>query len=322
MLYPLTFEPILKERIWGGTKLNTLLGKRLPNGTAGESWEISTIPGDISVVSNGTHKGKSLTKLIEEHPREILGNAVYERFGTQFPLLIKFIDARDDLSIQVHPNDKLAQERHNCMGKTEMWYVMDADEDARIIVGFKNKSSPEQYIENLRNKSLGDILHQVPVKPGDVYLIETGTIHAIGAGTLLAEIQQTSDITYRIYDWDRVDTAGKSRELHIDQALEAMNYNVVNAKQEYPTTTNKPSKVLECPHFAINHISVDGQTMLTHNASSFRIYICTEGQFNLETPEGRHHFKKGNTLLIPAALRNFVIEGKAVLLETHIPQPY
>ena len=197
-LYPLQFKPILKERIWGGTKLRDCLNKPITSDITGESWEISTVENDVSVIENGLFEGKLLTELIAEFPKEILGTKVYEQFGDQFPLLFKFLDAREDLSIQVHPNDELAKKRHNSFGKTEMWYVMQADDDASLIVGFKEKSSKDEYLQNLNNKTLLNILDTKKVKKGDVFFLETGTVHAIGAGTLIAEIQQTSDITYRL----------------------------------------------------------------------------------------------------------------------------
>jgi mannose-6-phosphate isomerase len=238
-LYPLQFEPIFKERIWGGTKLKTYLNKPIQSDNTGESWEISTVENDVSIVSNGNFKGKSLNDLIDEFPEQILGTKVYEQFGKQFPLLFKFIDAREDLSIQLHPNDELAKKRHNSFGKTEMWYVMQAEANARLIVGFKEKSSANEYIENLNNKTLLSILDSKKVKEGDVFFLETGTIHAIGAGILIAEIQQTSDITYRVYDFDRVDAQGNQRELHLDLALDAINYDVTNAHVEYSKTENQ-----------------------------------------------------------------------------------
>jgi len=194
LFYPLQFEPILKERIWGGTKLKTLLNKPITSEITGESWEISTVENDVSVVANGDFKGKTLNEVIDLYPAEVLGVKVYNQFGKQFPLLFKYLDAREDLSIQLHPNDELAKKRHNSFGKTEMWYVMQADENARLIVGFKEKSSPEEYLSHLNNKTLLDILDTKKVQSGDVFMLETGTIHAIGAGTVIAEIQQTSDI--------------------------------------------------------------------------------------------------------------------------------
>ena len=210
----LKFEPILKEKIWGGEKLVTLLQKASDRKTVGESWELSDVEGDTSVVTNGALKGKNLRELIQEHRETLVGTNVYKNFGDKFPLLIKFIDAKKALSIQLHPHDDLAKKRHNSFGKTEMWYVMQADEKANLIVGFKKDVSKEEYLYHLNNKSLTDILNIDPVKRGDVYYIPTGRIHAIGAGVMLAEIQQTSDITYRVYDWDRQDTKGNYRALY------------------------------------------------------------------------------------------------------------
>lgn len=318
-IYPLVFEPILQDRIWGGTKLKTDLGKaNLPTETTGESWELSAVEGNVSVVKNGSYAGRPLTALLEDFPDEVLGTAVHKKFGRQFPLLFKFLDAREDLSIQVHPNDELAKERHNSFGKTEMWYVMQADAGARIIVGFKQKSSPEEYLSHLENKNLIEILNEVEVKKGDVFFLETGTIHAIGAGIVIAEIQQTSDITYRIYDWDRVDASGKSRELHVQQALDAMNYNTTETQKYYAQQPNTANTMVDCPYFTTNYFPVDGRADVNKDGSSFTVYICTEGQYTLENAGQSHSFKKGDTILIPAALKNYVLAGNATLLEIYI----
>src|SRR6187402_253533 len=253
-IYPLQFDAILKERIWGGEKLKTILNKPITSSITGESWELSTVEGDVSVVANGEYKGKPLTELINESPNEILGTAVHERFGKQFPLLFKYLDAREDLSIQVHPNDELAKKRHNSFGKTEMWYVMQADKEARIIVGFKENSNPENYLKNLKNKTLLSILDSVKVEEGDVFFLETGTVHAIGAGLVIAEIQQTSDITYRLYDFERVDAAGNQRELHVDLALDAINYNKVDTHKKYDKAPNQSNAVVDCPYFTTNFL--------------------------------------------------------------------
>lgn len=318
-IYPLVFKPILKDRIWGGTKLQTLLNKNIVTQTAGESWEISTVPGDVSVVANGVFSGVSLNELLENHPKEILGTVVYERFGNQFPLLFKFLDARDDLSIQLHPNDELAKKRHNSFGKTEMWYVIQADENAEIIVGFKDNSSPEEYLHHLEQKSLPSILNTISVKKGDVFFLETGTIHAIGAGVVIAEIQQTSDITYRIYDWGRVDAEGNSRELHVDQALEAITYDVIQAQRKYESKTNTSNLAVHCPYFSTNVIPLDGKMNFSKTGASFTVFICTEGEFYVVTDSYlKHSFKKGDTVLLPAALADFELVGKATLLEIFI----
>ncbi|MFL9836481.1 type I phosphomannose isomerase catalytic subunit [Flavobacterium sp. ST-75] len=314
-LYPLIFEPILKDRIWGGTKLQSDLGKNIPTQTTGESWELSSVPGDVSVVSEGVYKNKPLSELLEQFPQEILGQKVHEQFGTQFPLLFKFLDAKDDLSIQVHPNDELAKQRHNSFGKTEMWYVMQADKGARIIVGFKHKSSPEEYLEHLNNKNLIEILNEVEVKKGDVFFLETGTIHAIGAGIVIAEIQQTSDITYRIYDWDRVDAQGKSRELHVEQALDAMNYNTTDTQKQYAQTENSANVMVNCPYFTTSYFPLNGEANINKDGSSFTVYICTEGEYSFENDGKSYSFKKGDTILVPAALKGFSLKGEATLLE-------
>lgn len=316
---PLLFEPILKDRIWGGTKLRTDLGKtNLPTDTTGESWELSGVEGDVSIVKDGSLEGKSLTYLLENYPDEILGTKVHKEFGKQFPLLFKFLDARDDLSIQVHPNDELAKQRHNSFGKTEMWYVMQADEGARIIVGFKEKSSPQEYLENLKNKTLINILNEVPVKKGDVFFLETGTIHAIGAGIVIAEIQQTSDITYRIYDWDRVDAQGKSRELHVEQALDAMNYNTTDTQKHYTTLENKSNSMVDCPYFTTNYLPLNGSTGIAKDGTSFTVYICTDGEFAFEVGGNAYNYKKGDTILVPASLGAYILSGDATLLEIYI----
>lgn len=316
---PIVFEPILKDRIWGGAKLKSDLGKtNLPTDTTGESWELSGVEGDVSIVKEGTFKGKSLTYLLDNYAEEILGTKVHEQFGKQFPLLFKFLDAREDLSIQVHPDDELAKKRHNSFGKTEMWYVMQADEGARIIVGFKEKSSAKEYLEHLDNKTLINILNEVPVKKGDVFFLETGTIHAIGAGIVIAEIQQTSDITYRIYDWDRVDAQGKSRELHVEQALDAMNYNTTDTQKHYTTVENKSNMMVDCPYFTTNYLPLNGSTAVVKDGSSFTVYICTEGEYKLEAEGKTYVFRKGDTVLIPAALSSYILEGNSTLLEIYI----
>lgn len=317
-LYPLQFEPILKERIWGGEKLKTLLHKPITSAITGESWELSTVEGDVSIVANGEWKGKSLTEVINSFPDEILGTAVHIRFGKQFPLLFKYLDAREDLSIQVHPNDELAKKRHNSFGKTEMWYIMQADDNARIIVGFKENSNAEEYLENLENNTLLSILDDVKVKSGDVFFLETGTVHAIGAGLVVAEIQQTSDITYRLYDFDRVDAKGNTRELHVDLALEAINYNKVETKKSYTNKSNQSNTVVDCPYFTTNYIPLDGAISVSKSRESFTVYMCVEGSFEIEYNNSKTQYIKGDTVLIPAAMNAFILNGKASILEIYI----
>lgn len=317
-LYPLQFEPILKDRIWGGTKLKTYLNKPIASEITGESWEISTVENDVSIIANGVFKGKLLNELINDFPEQVLGTKVFEQFGKQFPLLFKYLDAREDLSIQVHPNDELAAKRHNSFGKTEMWYVMQADDDARLIVGFKEKSSPEEYIQHLENKTLLNILDTKKVKKGDVFFLETGTVHAIGAGTVIAEIQQTSDITYRLYDFDRVDANGNTRELHVDLALEAINYDKVEAQKEYLKIENTSNEVVDCSYFTTNFIPLNGNLNVNKNQNSFTVYMCVDGDFELILNEEKYNYKKGDTVLIPASLTDFQLSGKGSLLEIYI----
>ncbi len=317
-LYPLQFEPILKERIWGGTKLKTFLNKPITSGITGESWEISTVENDVSIVANGSLKGKSLNEVINEFPEAVLGMKVYEQFGKQFPLLFKYLDAREDLSIQLHPNDELAKKRHNSFGKTEMWYVMQADTDARLIVGFKEKSSPEEYLKHIHNNTIVDILDTKKVKQGDVFFLATGTIHAIGAGIVVAEIQQTSDITYRIYDFDRVDANGNKRELHVDLSLEAVNYETVEAQKHYSKMENISNQVVNCNYFTTNFIPLDGSSKIYKHGDSFTVYMCVDGEFQLTIDDNNYSYKKGDALLLPASLTDFQLSGKASILEIYI----
>ncbi len=316
--YPLTFTPILKDRIWGGTKLKTYLNKPIVSETTGESWEISTVPGDISVVNNGVLKGKNINEIIDLFPEEILGKSVIARFGKQFPLLFKFIDAKEDLSIQLHPNDALAKVRHDSFGKTEMWYVMQADESARLVVGFKKDSNQEEYLSYLENKNLVALLNESPVKKGDVFFLETGTIHAIGAGVVVAEIQQTSDVTYRIYDWDRVDANGNGRELHTELALDAINYNATDSKITYKEEANQSTLVVDCPYFITNIIALQDRFIWKRTKQAFTVFMCTNGQFEMVMNGEILRYRMGDTILIPACIENLTIKGKATLLEISI----
>ena len=317
-IYPLQFQPILKERIWGGTKLKTLLNKPISSDNTGESWEISTVENEVSFISNGFYKGKSLLDLINEFPNEVLGNSVYEKFGKQFPLLFKYLDAREELSIQVHPNDELAASRHNSFGKTEMWYVMQADPNSNLIVGFKEKSSSEEYLKNIENKTILFLLDTKAVQKGDVFFLETGTLHAIGAGTVIAEIQQTSDITYRIYDFDRVDSNGNTRELHVDLALDAINYDVVTAEKKYSKLNNTSNEVVHCSYFTTNFIPLTDKVTVSKNNNSFTVYMCVEGEFSLDYQGVNYQYKVGDTVLIPALLNEYEIAGTASILEIYI----
>lgn len=317
-LYPLQFVPILKDRIWGGEKLKTILNKPTTSKNTGESWELSTVDGDVSVVSNGVLKGRSLMRLIAEMPNEILGTKVYSQFGKQFPLLFKYLDAHEDLSIQVHPNDELAKKRHNSFGKTEMWYVMQADPDARIIVGFKEDSNKEEYLKHLNDKTLVSILDEVKANAGDVFFLETGTVHAIGAGLVVAEIQQTSDVTYRLYDFDRTDAQGNKRELHIDLALDAINYKKVETQKEYETKVNTSNVVVDCPYFTTNLIPLESKVKISKSGETFTVYMCIDGDFKIEYEGFEGFYGKGDTVLVPAEINIFILVGNASILEIYI----
>lgn len=317
-LYPLQFQPILKDRIWGGTKLQSVLNKPITTETTGESWELSSVPNDVSVVVNGALKGKNLNAIIELFPEALLGSEVVKQFGKQFPLLFKFIDAKEDLSIQLHPNDELAQKRHNSFGKTEMWYVMQADKGSRLVVGFKNDSSKDEYVGKLTNKELLSLLNEIEVHEGDIFFLETGTIHAIGGGIVLAEIQQTSDVTYRLYDWDRVDANGKGRELHTDLALDAINFNTTKAKINYESKINHSNKAVHCDFFKTNVIPLEGNMNWKAHKGSFTVFMCTQGEFTLEVENTSYSYKMGDTVLLPASIEKTKISGKANLLEVWI----
>lgn len=316
--YPLQFEPILKERIWGGEKLKLQFNKPSISATTGESWELSAVDGAVSVVSNGAFKGKTIKELIDASPMSLLGGLVCKRFGTEFPLLFKFLDAKKDLSIQVHPNDVLAKERHNCLGKTEMWYVMQADTEAKIIVGFKENSSQSEYLEHLENKNLETILNEFAVTAGEVFFLEPGTVHAIGAGLLVAEIQQASDVTYRLYDFDRTDANGNKRELHIDLALEAINYQKQETQKFYFKEPNQSNPVVNCSFFTTNFIPLTDTFAVEKSGDSFTVYMCVEGNFTISCDGIEYHYQKGSTVLIPAALKSYVLSGNASILEIYI----
>ncbi|TMM56024.1 mannose-6-phosphate isomerase [Maribacter algarum] len=301
-MYPFKFKPILKERLWGGTKLKDKLGKPIENDITGESWELSTVKGDVSVVANGELSGTSLQELINRNPESVLGKSVVERFGTDFPILIKFIDAKKDLSIQLHPNDELAKKRHDSFGKTEMWYIMDADDEASLIVGFNKDVTKEEYAQSLENDSLLDLLNYESVKEGDTFFINTGKIHAIGAGVLLAEIQQTSDVTYRVFDFNRRDKNGNLRELHTEQALDAIDYEKKDDfKVGYPKEMNTVNKMVDCPYFKTNFIELSEELELNiTERDSFTIFMCVGGSVEVQNDHGSARIQKGETVLVSA----------------------
>ncbi len=321
-LYPLKFKTIFKDKIWGGQKINTYLGKDfspLPN--CGETWEISGVKSDVSVVENGDLAGKSLASLLETHKADLVGKKIYEKFGNEFPLLVKFIDANDDLSIQVHPNDELAKKRHNSFGKTEMWYVIQADEGASLIAGFNQKVNEDIYLEKLNSGRLNDILNKEEVEAGDVFFLPAGRVHTIGKGLLIAEIQQTSDITYRIYDFDRVDDKGNKRELHTEEALAALDYEVYpEYKSVYEKKLNEPVHVVSCPYFSTNILEFNQTVTRDYSFDSFVIHVCVQGSYTLKYGNESLLVKLGDCILIPASIDKVSLDTQTgfKILETYI----
>lgn len=323
-LYPLKFSPIYKDKIWGGDKIKTMLDKdfgSLPN--CGESWEISAVADNISLVANGFLAGNTIEELIEVYMGELVGDRVFEAFGIEFPLLIKFIDANDNLSIQVHPDDELSRERHNAFGKTEMWYVIQADKGAKLQTGFNQEVDQDKYLFKLEHNELTDILNYEEVAPGDVFFIPAGRVHAIGKGILLAEIQQTSDITYRIFDYNRCDNQGNPREVHTDLSLDAIDYSFrPDYKTLYEPKLNEPVELVKCNYFTTNLLNFDQVVDKDYSQlDSFVVYICLDGEMTIDTESGSETVRKGETLLIPASIENVLLKPVSAavkLLEVYI----
>lgn len=322
-LYPFKFKPIFKDKIWGGQQIKTRLGMdygTLPN--CGEAWLISGYGEDLTVVENGFLAGNNINELVEVYMEELVGDRIFEKFGNEFPLLIKILDTNDWLSIQVHPDDALSKKMKINGGKTEMWYILGADEKAELISGFNTKISKEEYIERLNNKSLKEILNYEQVKSGDVFYIPAGRVHALGPGTLLAEIQQTSDATFRIYDWDRIDTAGMSRELHTEAALHALDFEPQSEyKTNYSSKINETTTLVKSQYFTSRLIEMDEAVLKNfQELDSFVIYLVTEGSCELRYSGGNIGMKLGETVLVPASIDNIALHpnGKTKLLEIFI----
>ena len=323
-LQPLKFTPVFKYRLWGGEKLKTVLQKEYSENNIGESWEISDVEDGETIVSNGPFKGKTLKDLINEFKGDFLGKAVYKQFGNEFPLLIKFIDAKTPLSIQVHPGNNIAKERHNSFGKNEMWYVMEADKDAELIVGFDAQLEKKEYNKYVSDGSILDVMHHETVAEGDTFYIPTGRVHAIGAGVLLAEIQQTSDITYRIYDYNRVDAkTGKLRDLHNDLAIDVIDFEChKNYKTNYNTKPNSSNELVHSPYFTSNFLIIEGNLVKDYTKlDSFIIFICVDGALELVCNENSFSLKKGETILLPASIHKIELKSiseKSKLLEVYL----
>ena len=323
-MYPLKFEPVLKQTLWGGDKIIPFkhLNENLPN--VGESWEISAVEGSESVVANGADKGLTLLEMVRKYKEELVGEANYMRFGNKFPLLIKFIDAKLDLSIQVHPNDELARKRHNSFGKNEMWYVIAADKGAKLISGFAEQITPKEYKERVYNGTFAEVLQTCEIKPGDVFYVPAGRVHGIGAGSFIAEIQQTSDVTYRIFDYNRKDQNGKARELHTNQAMDAINFADVqdDFRTEYELTENEPIEVVASPYFTTSVYDMTEEITCDYSElDSFVIFICTEGSCKI-TDDSKNELTlcAGDTILLPASTQEVTItpDGRVKLLETYV----
>jgi len=322
-LYPLKFKTIFKDKIWGGQKIKTILGKDfspLPN--CGETWEISAFQGDVSIVQGGPLDGRDLVSLVHEYTGDLVGSRVYKKYGDFFPLLVKFINNDDDLSIQVHPDDKLATQRHGESGKTEMWYIVQANSDAKINVGFNRPLDKKQYLQYFNKNTLPEILNFVDTKKDDVFFIPAGRVHSIGKGCLLVEIQQSSDLTYRIYDFDRVDDKGNPRELHTDLALDAIDFAWHEQyKTIYTDTVNNPVTLVECPYFTTNKLHYTEAVTRNHRQlDTFVIYVCIEGRLSMYYEGGSIEVKMGDSILVPANMTKVRLEphGHFKLLESYI----
>lgn len=322
-LYPMKFSPIIKSTIWGGNMLNKTYGKGDANSKIGESWELSGVQDNISVVQNGFLSDNPIEDLIEVYMGDLIGDKVYKQFGIEFPLLFKLIDANDQLSIQVHPDNKMAKERHKAYGKTEMWYVLEAKPGATLINGFKASTDRATYLEHLNKGTLNQLMNNVEVKKGDVIYIPAGRVHSIGAGILLAEIQQTSDITYRIFDWNRTNDKGESRELHTDLAIDAIDFNKPTIEKEsFIIEENKSSQLVKSPFFTTNILKLNSTIEKDYyETDSFVVYMCTEGEAIIHTiGNDPVTISKGETVLIPNEISTVRIQPKnsTEILEIYI----
>jgi len=321
MLYPLKFNPILKEMIWGGSKIPETLKIGVDSDVKiGENYALSGLEKDLSVVSNGELKGKNLVELINQFKDQLIGGKIYNQFGNKFPLLLKYIDANDDLSIQVHPNDELAKIKHNSFGKTEMWYVINAEQNAGLISGFSKKTSGEEFEELHKNKKIMDLMQRHATNKGDAFFIPAGKVHSIGRGNLIAEIQQTSDITYRIYDFDRVDKFGNPRELHHELAMDSMNFSDDDSgKVNYTPIKNESVNVAQCQYFTTNFIDIDGEISKNYKSiDSFVILMNVSGECTIKAGDYTTSLNMMETALIPASIDEISISGKAEILEVYI----
>ena len=320
-MYPLKFEPILKQTLWGGDKIIPFKHLNSDLKGVGESWEISGVEDNESVVANGPDKGLTLADMVRKYREELVGEANYARFGNKFPLLIKFIDAKQDLSIQVHPTDELAKKRHNSMGKTEMWYVVDCEEGAELIYGFNREVSKEEFERRIRDNTLPEICNSVPVHKGDVFFIAAGTLHAIGAGILIAEVQQNSNTTYRVSDYGRLGADGKPRQLHIEKALDVTKrekpqipYGGIGKTEKTPYGTVR--ELAKCDLFTAALTELDGKTEI-HCEESFTSLVVLDGKITVKWEGGELEAIKGGSVFVPAGC-TAELSGKARLLVSRV----
>ena len=315
-IYPLEFTAQLFYRLWGGRQLKTRLGKKCDDAICGESWEISGLEGNVSVIANGPHQGKDLNELIAKYPEEILGHRAIQQFGKKFPLLIKFIDAQEPLSVQVHPNNALAQKRHNCWGKSEMWYILSATKNAELTLGFKSPISKDNFLNHCQNKTLDSVLKKQKVNKGDVVNIPAGLLHAIGGGILLAEIQQASDVTYRVYDYDRIDAKkGKPRKLHQNEAVDAIDFSLGDALIDYKASKNSSVSLVESDYFSTHLMHVnENYSCESVSKDAFSILIGVEGDVVLIYQQKTYSIGLGKTILLPAALGEYCLKGNGKVL--------
>ncbi len=316
----LKFQPVFQYRIWGGEKLKTVLGKSYTENNIGESWEISGVKGSETEVLEGNLKGEVLSSLIDKYTENLVGTKCFKEYGNEFPILIKFLDAAAPLSVQVHPDDALSKKRHNSLGKNEMWYIMDADDDATLTIGFKEELNKESFKKHLEEGSLLSVLNEVDVKKGDLYYLPVGRVHAVGKGVMLAEVQQTSDVTYRVYDYDRIDQkTGKKRELHVEESMDAIDFSLIeNYKTPFLEKSNQLNEMIDTPFFKTNLIKASEEISLDYKLNqSFKIFICTEGEAILEIENQTISIKKGETVLLPANEKRLTIlpQENVVLLE-------
>lgn len=325
MLYPLIFEPVLKERIWGGTTLHAKYGRELPSDKVGESWDVACHKNGMSKISNGELKGKTLKEVIDEYGKDLLGKDLQDKHIKKFPLLIKILDATDVLSVQVHPDDEYAKVHENGeLGKTEMWYIIDAKPGAKLVYGVKEDTTKEQFEKSIKAGKLEEYLNTIDVAPGDVVYIPAGMVHAIGAGILICEVQQNSDTTYRVYDWNRVDDTGKARELHIKQALDVIDFEGKHSTEKVMGLSRQKGEsqvtyYVANKYFAMEKLDVIHELEQQVNGERFFILTVVEGEGKIVYFGGTQEFKAGQSIMIPACMKDYTIEGNCTIIKSYIP---